>query len=81
MTNYLNEKLNEKLNQKMFPLQTVQSLADRWRVNRNVVVNWSQRHNDFPKPINGIIAETKKNKKVYALCDIEKYEKLRGLLK
>lgn len=67
--------------EKKFPLQTIQSMAERWRVSRQNVAAWAQRHNDFPKELDGIIEKTGKTPKVYALCDVLKYENVRGLLK
>ncbi len=65
----------------IFPLQTQMSLSKRWGVSRQMVANWAHRHDDFPKEIEGIIAKTSKTPKVYAIADVEKYEKLRGLIK
>lgn len=75
------ESLNERAGTKIFPLQTQRSLTDRWGVNRSVVANWAKRHDDFPKEVEGIIEKTAKTPKVYALCDVEAYEKKRGLVK
>lgn len=63
----------------VFPLQTNQSLADRWGLSRQTVHSYSTKHPDFPKPIEGIIAETAKPVKVYAFNDVRRYEKARGL--
>lgn len=64
----------------IFPLQTLQSLAERWNVQKQLVYKWSKTHLDFPKPIKGLIASTEKTPvpTVFALNDIERYEKLRG---
>ena len=64
---------------KVFPLQTIQSMAERWGVHRNAVSNWMNRHSNFPQPLEGIIEKTGKTPKVFPLYEIERYEKERGL--
>lgn len=64
----------------VFPLQTQMSMAERWGVARQVVANWAQRHDDFPKEIVGLIEKTAKTPKVYAYEDVIKYEHNRGLM-
>lgn len=64
----------------IFPLQTNGSLAKRWGVSSQSVINWSKRHNDFPKPIQGYVDENVKGT-FFAMCDVEVYEKKRGLNK
>lgn len=66
---------------RVFPLQTIQSMAERWGVSRQNVYAWSKRHDDFPKELEGIIEKTDMTPKVYALKDVERYERNRGLLK
>lgn len=63
----------------VFPLQTQTSMAERWGVSRPLVAAWSQRHNDFPKELEGLIEKTAKTPKVYAYEDVIKYEHNRGL--
>lgn len=65
----------------MIPLQTQMSLAERWNVSRQTVANWARRHSDFPEEVEGIIEQTAKTPKLYAMADVERYEKLRGLSK
>ena len=64
----------------IFPLQTNGSLAKRWGVSSQSVINWSKRHNDFPKPVQGYVDENVKGT-FFAMCDVESYEKRRGLIK
>jgi hypothetical protein len=73
------EKINSLLGKKVFPLQTIQSMAERWGVKRQTVANWAARYNDFPKPLKGLIVETAKTPTVYPLYEVERYEKARGL--
>ncbi|MEK4132038.1 hypothetical protein NYE67_20700 [Solibacillus sp. FSL W8-0474] len=79
----MNEKIIEALKEheykRVFPLQTQMSMAERWGVARQVVANWAQRHDDFPKEIEGLIVKTAKTPKVYAYEDVLKYEHNRGL--
>jgi hypothetical protein len=65
----------------VFPLQTIQSMAERWGVSKQAVNNWSVRHNDFPKPLEGVIEQTAKTPKVYPLYAVIRYENLKGLKK
>lgn len=65
----------------IFPLQTQQSMAERWGVTRQNIAAWSKRHEDFPKELEGIIADTKGAPKVYPLYEVEQYENIRGLVK
>jgi hypothetical protein len=57
-------------------LFTKVDLGMRWGVSRQVVNNWSKRHEDFPAPVqyvsNGAIP-------LYKESDIRKYEEKRGL--
>lgn len=75
---YLDFITYEGLRYKVFPLQTIQSLSERWNVSRQLVYTWSQSHLDFPKPIEGIITATAKTPTVYPLYEVERYENLRG---
>lgn len=59
-----------------FPLYTKQALADRWGVNRQGVNNWATRHNDFCKPVEGLVIG---GGSYYPLYEVERYEKLKGL--
>ena len=68
--------LNERLGQDIFPLQTIQSLADRWKVNRHNVENWRNRHMDFPQPIEGFIEG---KGPFYPLYEVIQYEQARGI--
>jgi hypothetical protein len=61
---------------KVFPLFTKQGLAARWGVDRQTVQNWSTRHTDFCKPINGVIVGAGS---YYPFYEVERYETLRGL--
>jgi hypothetical protein len=65
----------------IFPLQTLQSMAERWGVSRQNVAAWAKRHDDFPKELAGIIEQTSKTPKVYPLYAVEQYEQMRGLVK
>lgn len=71
------DELNHYKN--IFPLQTIQSMAERWGVSRQTVVNWSNRNDDFPRELDGLIEQTAKTPKVYALCDVLKYEQQRRI--
>jgi hypothetical protein len=77
----LEEWLRDGREYHVFPLQTIQSMAERWGVSRQNVVAWSKRHEDFPKELTGIIEQTAKTPKVYALYEVERYETIRGLVK
>lgn len=76
-----NERLNELMGYNIFPLQTIQSMAERWGVTRQTVNNWIARHDDFPEPIEGLITKTAKTPNVYPLHEVERYEKVKELLK
>jgi hypothetical protein len=69
--------LNEHLGEEVFPLQTVQSLTDRWKVSKHAVENWRARHADFPKPIEGFIEGSRA--RFYPLYEVIRYEQARGL--
>lgn len=62
---------------KTFPLYTKQSLATRWGVDRQTIQNWSVRHNDFCKPIEGIVSGSGS---YYPAYEVLKYEKSRNLV-
>lgn len=64
---------------RVFPLLTQQAMAERWGVSKQVVANWAQRREDFPKELEGLIVKTAKTPKVYAYADVIKYEHNRGL--
>lgn len=70
---------NEAMGEKIFPMQTIQSMAERWGVHRNVVTNWAMRDAHFPQALSGVITPTSRTPRVYALNDVERYEKLKGL--
>lgn len=65
-----------KNKEKTFPLFTKQALAARWGVDRQTVQNWSARHNDFCKPVEGLVVGAGS---YYPLYEVERYEQLRGL--
>lgn len=65
--------------QKILPFQTIQSMAERWGISRQLVYRWSTEYNDFPKALGGVIEQTSKTPKVYPFYAVEKYEKLKGL--
>lgn len=67
--------------QSIFPLQTIQSMAERWGKTRQQVYAWSIRDDNFPVPIDGIIEKTAQTPSVYPLYEIERYEKMKGLRK
>lgn len=67
--------------QAIFPLQTIQSMAERWGVARQTVNNWMLRHPDFPKPAVGFLVATARTPLVFANVDMLRYERNRGLLK
>lgn len=67
------ERINELLGEDIFPLQTIQSMADRWGVTKQRVNNWRDRHDNFPKPIEGLLAV--KTPFVYPLYEVKRYEK------
>ena len=64
----------------IFPLHTFMTLAKRWGVTHQTVINWSKRHKDFPEPVNGYVSSDLKTK-FFSLKDIEAYEKKRKLNK
>jgi hypothetical protein len=80
ITNKGIEALNERAGSVIFPLQTIQSMAERWGLTKQAVAMRAQRDPIFPRPLDGMIAETKGAPKVFALCDVKKYEKEKGLL-
>jgi hypothetical protein len=55
---------------------TQRDLSDRWEVSRQVVNNWSKRHEDFPKPDQFVSSGTIA---LYLESDVKKYEKKRGI--
>jgi hypothetical protein len=55
-------------------------MAERWGLTKQAVAMRAQRDPIFPRPLDGMIAETKGAPKVFALCDVKKYEKEKGLL-
>jgi hypothetical protein len=60
----------------VFPLFSKQDLANRWSVTRYVVGMWALRHDDFPKPVEGI---TLTAGPLYPLYEVKRYEKARKL--
>lgn len=64
---------------KALPLQTIQSMAERWGVQAQVVNNWRARHDDFPHPIEGIIEKTARTPLVFSNEDVRRYERNRKL--
>lgn len=61
----------------VFPFYTTQALAERWGLkDRRLVNNWSKRHEDFPKPVQGLI---KGGGPYYPLYEIVRYEEKRGM--
>lgn len=81
ITNLGTDRLNELMGGDIFPLQTIQSMAERWGVSKQTVNNWAARHGNFPKAVEGLIAPTAKTPTVYPLHAVKQYEKERGLLK
>jgi hypothetical protein len=51
-------------------------LAERWGVRPNTVWNWSKRDNEFPRPVS-IVQQGRVH--IYALADVQNYERLRSL--
>lgn len=72
-----NKIIAEGLKEKLFPLHTVQSLANRWGVRPNVVSNWAARHSNFPRAIIGVVHPTKGRGLYYPLYEVERYERER----
>lgn len=70
--------LNAHLDEKFFPLQTIQSMAERWGRRKQFVYRKYRTDLEFPKPVEGIITETAMTPKLFAMHDVERYEKLRG---
>jgi hypothetical protein len=68
--------VNELKKTDFFPFYTKQALAERWGVSRQVVNDRYKRHDDFPKPVEGLI---KGGGPYYPLYEIMRYEALRGL--
>ncbi|AHJ88624.1 hypothetical protein GBK2_26 [Geobacillus phage GBK2] len=60
----------------ILPLYTKKALAERWGVSKQVVQNWSMRDENFCKPIEGLVIG---KGPYYPLCEVERYEKERGL--
>lgn len=58
-----------------YPLQTIQSLADRWGVTRQLVNFWRTTHADFPTPQEGMITPTAKTPLLFSIKEVEQYEK------
>jgi predicted DNA-binding transcriptional regulator AlpA len=56
----------------MKDLITKADMAKRWGVSRQVVHNWSKRHEDFPQPVDRIGMTP-----VFSIADVERYEKMR----
>lgn len=73
--------LNAHLDEKFFPLQTIQSMAERWGRRKQFVYRKYRTDLEFPKPVEGIITETAMTPKLFAMHDVERYEKLRGYYK
>lgn len=71
--------IDEGYKKGVFPLQTSTSLSKRWGVSTANVQMWKLRDDNFPKPVEGILAKMEKGGTVYALCDVKKYEKEKGL--
>jgi hypothetical protein len=65
----------------IFPLHTLQSMAERWGLSRQAVYFRSTEHKDFPQPIEGIIEKTARTPNVYPLYEVRRYENARGLKK
>jgi hypothetical protein len=72
----------------LFPLYTKKDMAERWGESIQVVNNWSNRHEDFPKALSGILAKEPQGKRMgggagvgglYPFYEIERYEQARGL--
>lgn len=59
-----------------FPIYTKKALADRWGVDQQVIQNWSVRHDDFCKSVDGIVIG---HAQYYPLKEVLRYEKERGL--
>lgn len=77
--NQTEKKALEALAKTMFPLQTVQSLSERWGVTPEAVNTWRKRHTNFPKEIHGIVAQTKGSRRLFPLYEVRRYEQERGL--
>lgn len=71
--------LNAHIDQKFFPLQTFQSMADRWGLTRQNVWMKFKQDAEFPREVSGIITRTARTPKVFSMHDVLRYEKLRGL--
>lgn len=74
------EALNEKAGGNVFPLQTIQSMAERWGKSRQSVAMAAQRDPRFPRQLDGIIEQTAKTPRVYPLYEVERYEQEKGLI-
>jgi hypothetical protein len=71
------EFINTYIMKDIFPLQTIQSMAERWGLHRHNVENWRHRHADFPKPIEGLVDGGRVH--FYPLYEVLRYEQARGL--
>jgi hypothetical protein len=69
---------NEVAGGRVFPLQTTQSMAERWGVSKHIVNHWAMER-DFPTPVHGVVEKTSMTSRLYSLVDVERYEKLKGL--
>lgn len=73
------DRLEKELH--IFPLQTIQSMSERWGKSRQNVAMWAQRDPNFPKQLDGIIEKTSKTPRVYPLHEVERFEQEKGLVK
>lgn len=64
---------------KVFPLLTVQTLANRWGIERAAAFQRIQRDSDFPTPVQGVIEGLSHNKRVWPMFKIEEYEQRKEL--
>ena len=75
------KQINKVLGEELFPLQTVQSMAERWGMKKQAV-NWRRvNHLDFPQPMDGVIAKTKGSAQVFPMYAVKEYERKHGLMK
>lgn len=70
---------DELVKRRIFPLHTMQSMADRWGITKQNVNNRRRDDKQFPKPVVGLVVETKRAATLFPLFEIERYEKVRGL--
>lgn len=68
-----------KQHPEIFPLQTVQSMADRWKMSRQSVAMRVQRDPHFPRPVDGLIARTSRTPRVFSFDEVKAYEEEKGL--